>query len=181
MYALKVWKTPANVAYKLGDLYVQMVEWQKRAGNALHNAVCDKAFINDPENKESVQQVIPNIASVTTHAEAIARWLEIRPYLLAHLSDGKYAHYVADSANAALIIAPNPTDVATMSTAIEQARQALNQHLVYDAGHNRIAAVANIATVANSEASNIQVLNSICKLFYQHVHSAAVSLVIEGT
>lgn len=181
MYSRKIWKTPPHIAYEVAAVMAQMVEWSKRAGNALHNVVCDKAFVSDPDSKDAQQQVIPNITAVTRHADAISRWLEIKPYLLAHLNDGKYAHYVADSANAALIIAPNPTDVATMSTALEQARQALNQHLVYDAGHNRIAAVANIATVADSEASNIQVLNSICKLFHQHVHSAAVSLVIEGT
>lgn len=180
MYALRIYKTVPHVTYELAMMLARDVEWRKKAGNALHNAVVDKQFVNQPETRDALQQVPPHLEDVTTHTQAIARWVELRPFLLAHLNDGKYAHYQADPVNAALLTAPTPTDIATLSTALEQARQAVNQHVVNDAAHNRIAMAVSIATVANSEPTNIQVLNSIQKIYSQHIHSAAVSFVIEG-
>jgi hypothetical protein len=181
-YKKLVPRTPPFVAYTVGDQYAQLVENLKRTGNAVHNALVDERFAGQPDTREDAKvQVPPDLSPCADHAAAILRANAIRPYLINHLEDGTYAHKAADTANAAIIVAPDATDVPTLTALLVQYRTALNQHFVNSVVHNRIFIASSIVTVPVDAATNLQVMNTLLLVLEQHLYSAAVSLEITGT
>ncbi len=181
MYTLEVINTPPVLAATAVRLLKDIADNMKRNGQALHDVVVDLEFtFSNPRFGDAVNQVPSDFVAATTHAEAITKANALRPYILAHFGDGTYAHKVADASNAALITAPDATDVPTLSTLLDQYRTALNQHFANDAAHNRIILTTAIMTVPVDSVTNIAVLNAILRNYEGHVRSSATSLTIEN-
>lgn len=180
MYSKKVIGTPPIQAASAVKLLALDAYNRKRAGNALHNAVVNAEFTYQPDQTDAVNQVPDSFAPAVTHAEAITKMNALRPFLLAHFADATYAHYVADTANAAVITEPDATDVPTLSALLVQYRTAVNQHFANDDAHNRIILTPAIMTVPVDSATNIAVCNAILRNYEGHVHNAAVSLSLEN-
>lgn len=182
MYTLSVINTPPILAAAAVRLHKDMAENMKRSGHALHDVVVDLAFTySNPPLGDAVNQLPDSFAPATTHAEAITKANAlIRPFIIAHFLDGIYAHKLADASNAALITAPDATDVPTLSALLLEARTALNQHMANDAAHNRIIFTPATMTVPVDSATNIACLNAILRNYEGHVRSSATSLTIEN-
>lgn len=180
MFDQKVLGTPPIQAAAAVKLLAQDAYNRKRAGNALHNAVVNAEFTYQPAQTDAVNQVPDSFAPAVTHAEAITKMNALRPFLLAHFADATYAHYVADTANAAVITEPDATDVPTLSALLVQYRTAVNQHFANDAAHNRIILTPAIMTAPVDATTNIEVCNRILRNYEGHVHNAAVSLSLEN-
>lgn len=180
MFKQTILGTPVIQAAAAVRLYKDLADNMKRAGNALHNVVVDTNFTYDPRYTDAVNQVPEDFVPAVTHAEAIAKANALRPFILAHFGDATYAHEAADTGNAALITAPDATDVPTLSALLLEYRTALNQHFAYDAGHNRIILSPAIMTVPVDSVSNISVCNAIIKNYEGHIRSAAITVSLEN-
>lgn len=180
MFTQQVIGTPPIQAGAAVRLLQQLADTLKRSGQALHNAVVDSAFTYDPRYTDAVNQVPADFVPAITHAEAITKANALRPFVLAHFADATYAHTVADTVNAALITAPDATDVPTLSALLLEYKAALNQHFANDAAHNRIILSTAVMATPVDSATNIAVLNSLLRLYEGHVYSSATSLSLEN-
>lgn len=180
MFKQTILGTPVIQAAAAVRLYKDLADNMKRAGNALHNVVVDTQFTYDPRYTDAVNQVPADFVPAITHAEAITKGNALRPFILAHFGDGTYAHEAADTGNAALITAPDATDIPTLSTLLGQYRTAFNQHAANDAVHNRIILTPAIMTVPVDEPTNIAVLNAILRNYEGHIRSAAITVSLEN-
>ncbi len=183
-YVKRVFNTPPLIARALAEQYALLARNLKGSGLAQHNAVVDAVFVAQPDTNDTQIQVaeLPGASFfAATHAEAIIKANAMRPYILAHLKDGTYAHNAADDANAALITAPDATDVPTLTALLAQYRTALNQHYVNGGVHNRILIAQGIVTVPIDEPTNIAVTNTMLLTYFAHTSSAAVSIEVTGT
>jgi len=174
-------RAEAAASYFVLTSFQQLVENMKKNGSAMHNATVTKKFCREPRTKDAVQQAPDDslLTPIVTEAEAIVRINALRPYLMAHFADGKYAHLVADAASAAMVTAPDATDSASLTTLLVQLRLALNNHYQAVDSHNRMFQQISIATVPSDAATNIQVTNTILLLHATHLYSAAESFDVD--